>query len=40
MYPLTGNRFKCLDCPDYDLCQECASKDEHPHNMLLIKNKL
>ena len=40
MHPIVGNRFKCLDCADYDLCQECAMKDEHPHNMLLIKNKL
>jgi hypothetical protein len=23
MYPIVGRRFKCLDLPDYDLCQAC-----------------
>ena len=40
MYPLKGHRYKCLDCADYDLCHECAIKDEHPHNMIIIKNKI
>ena len=40
MSPIKGDRYKCLDCPDYDLCTNCALKNEHPHNMLLIKNKL
>lgn len=30
-----GNRFKCMQCPDYDLCQSCSDKNVHPaHNMM------
>ncbi|CDO73092.1 hypothetical protein BN946_scf185007.g146 [Trametes cinnabarina] len=29
---IRGDRFKCLDCPDYDLCQLCYKivHDQHP----------
>ncbi|KAI8981131.1 hypothetical protein BD414DRAFT_464073 [Trametes punicea] len=29
---IRGDRFKCLDCPDYDLCQLCYKivNDQHP----------
>jgi len=32
MNPIQGSRFKCADCPDYDLCGDChLRKDEiHP----------
>ena len=40
MSPINGDRFKCLDCPDFDLCSGCIFSVEHPHNMLLIRNKL
>ncbi|XP_014776341.1 sequestosome-1 [Octopus bimaculoides] len=34
---ISGPRFKCLACPDYDLCQECEKKDCHPeHPMMKI----
>ncbi|OUM52267.1 hypothetical protein BVG19_g1440 [[Candida] boidinii] len=25
-FPIVGNRFKCSDCVDYDLCSDCESK--------------
>ena len=32
-----GIRFKCLVCPDYDLCSSCEKKGEHvDHNMVTI----
>jgi len=35
--PITGPRFKCTVCPDYDLCQKCEEKDSHPRNHSLMK---
>ena len=33
-----GTRYKCLVCPDYDLCSSCEKKGEHvDHNMVTIK---
>ncbi|KAF4125663.1 next to BRCA1 1 protein [Geosmithia morbida] len=28
---ITGIRHKCLDCPDWDHCEECASRSESIH---------
>jgi len=34
---VVGNRYKCTECPDYDLCQACSDKKLHPdHNMIKI----
>jgi hypothetical protein len=30
--PLIGARYKCMNCVDYDLCENCESKSEHIHN--------
>jgi len=33
--PVLGNRYKCLVCPDFDLCATCEGKGLHPgHNMM------
>lgn len=31
--PITGVRFKCLVCYDFDLCESCE-KEGHPHPMI------
>jgi len=39
--PITGTRFKCLNCFNYDLCEECESAEKHRegahHYYLMIK---
>lgn len=32
--PIIGKRFACIECPDYDLCETCESKNEHTHFMV------
>merc|ERR1712064_156121 len=35
--PVVGFRYKCVQCPDYDLCERCEAKRIHPeHNMMRI----
>lgn len=36
--PIFGLRYKCLVCPDYDLCEECETKALHSeHDMIRIE---
>lgn len=32
--PITGKRFKCLMCHDFDLCSKCEAKNDHAHPMV------
>merc|ERR1712102_94031 len=37
--PVIGPRYKCLKCPDYDLCGKCEAKGcrvDPGHNMMRI----
>merc|ERR1719436_1836959 len=37
--PVVGFRYKCVQCPDYDLCERCEAKRIHPgHNMMRISS--
>lgn len=36
MDPLRGIRFRCAQCPDYDLCESCHAEMDHPHTMLPV----
>jgi len=38
-HPITGVRYKCTVCRDYDLCAACESKDLHPATHALLKIK-
>ena len=31
MYPLTGKRYKCDVCPNFDFCEECYEKEKEKH---------
>ena len=33
---IIGRRFKCMICPNYNLCESCDSKEEHEHPMLRL----
>ncbi|XP_023032523.1 protein ref(2)P-like [Drosophila willistoni] len=33
--PLVGFRYKCIQCPDLDLCQACEAFRRHPHHMMI-----
>uniref|UniRef100_A0A8C5Q1G9 Sequestosome-1 n=1 Tax=Leptobrachium leishanense TaxID=445787 RepID=A0A8C5Q1G9_9ANUR len=38
---VVGNRYKCLICPDYDLCSTCEGKGIHKeHNMIMFSTPL
>ena len=32
--PIVGYRYKCIECPDYNLCQICEKVVEHEHNFI------
>jgi hypothetical protein len=40
MLPITGVRYKCKICPDFDLCSACEAKNVHPVDHPLLKLKL
>jgi len=40
MSPITGIRFKCRVCPDYDLCESCEAKNVHPADHAMVKFKV
>ncbi|XP_013148852.1 PREDICTED: uncharacterized protein LOC106111356 [Papilio polytes] len=33
--PITGFRYKCVNCDDYDLCQKCEMMEAHSHHFML-----
>jgi len=32
---VVGYRYKCLSCPDYDLCVVCEKEGKHPHHVMI-----
>lgn len=35
--PVTGVRYKCSVCKDFDYCEKCEESKDHPHAFLKIK---
>lgn len=35
--PITGIRYKCSVCPDFDLCEKCENEKPHDHPLLKIR---
>jgi hypothetical protein len=39
MAPIIGVRYKCVQCPDYDLCENCEAKGVHQeHTFVKVKS--
>jgi hypothetical protein len=38
--PVSGDRYKCLVCPDFDLCASCELRGEHPRDHPMMKVKV
>jgi hypothetical protein len=38
--PITGIRYKCYECADFDFCEECEANLDHPHNFIKIKKPI
>jgi hypothetical protein len=37
--PIEGIRYKCQVCDNYDLCEKCEAKNQHPPTHILLKAK-
>ena len=37
MDPIRGIRYKCLECPDFDLCNKCHSEEVHMQHKMMRK---
>jgi len=38
-FPLTGIRYKCSKCFDFDFCEKCEATVEHEHEFIKIKKE-
>lgn len=36
-HPIVGARYKCQVCPDFDLCEACEGKADHPASHPMLK---
>ena len=36
--PIIGYRYKCSQCSNYNLCQDCEDENSHPHNFIKMRN--
>ena len=39
VFPIVGYRYRCLECPDYNLCEQCEKTVEHEHNFIKYVNE-
>lgn len=39
-FSIRGKRFKCLQCPDFNLCEKCEKKVKHNHIMIRFSESI
>lgn len=39
VFPIVGNRYRCTECYDYDMCESCENKLGDKHQHALIKHR-
>jgi hypothetical protein len=40
VHPISGKRFKCLVCPNYDICSSCEDKNIHKHPKMVFYDRV
>jgi Zinc finger, ZZ type len=38
--PIRGFRFKCANCPDFDICEHCEALDSHDKTHVFLKIRI
>ena len=40
IFPITGIRYKCMECENFNFCENCEKNNTHPHLFYKIKKNI